>query len=336
MSAKKFKSLTGIAVSSLLAMAGAASAACVVPNVISNGTILDAAPVMSDFSSVAACADQTVPAGAQNAIQLNGGSGSFSAVGPLANGQILVGAPSGPPQPTTLTPGTGIVISNGPGSITVSTAGTPSGGGVDWLNGSTVVKPTAGQFSLATSSTSPTGAAIGATSRGVKLTSTATAGDFTAMMAEQNVPAGNWQAIMLSVYTGTVARYVVPGIAVRDTSTSRAVQFGIGGGDGVRRFDYQKTSGGSGFNSYSGDSAVLDPGLPLPNEPIWSRLTFDGSKFTFSFSRDGEFFIPIYSVSATDHLTNKNKIGPVVFFNQPSHQNWATTFHVLSWSIESL
>lgn len=51
--------------------------------------------------------------------QANGGTGGTSG-GTLNDGEILIGSSGNPSVPSTLTAGTGIQISNGPGSITVS------------------------------------------------------------------------------------------------------------------------------------------------------------------------------------------------------------------------
>ena len=107
-------------------------ATCTVPNSIANGQVADASKVMANFNAVANCADAHVPAGSANSIQTNAGSGVFGSVGPLSNGQVLIGSTGSPPQAATITAGTGINIVNGPGSITISQAGSsggPGGGG---------------------------------------------------------------------------------------------------------------------------------------------------------------------------------------------------------------
>lgn len=51
------------------------------------------------------------------------GSLAFNFLGPLTNGQLLVGSTNADPVPATLTAGTGISIANAPGSITINTTG---------------------------------------------------------------------------------------------------------------------------------------------------------------------------------------------------------------------
>ncbi len=50
------------------------------------------------------------------------GSSNFTFLGPLANGQLLIGSAGANPVPTTLTAGSNISILNAPGSITISAA----------------------------------------------------------------------------------------------------------------------------------------------------------------------------------------------------------------------
>ncbi|BBU64375.1 hypothetical protein MSC49_43100 (plasmid) [Methylosinus sp. C49] len=117
------------------------------PYQITNGQVADASPVMANFSALVGCLSAAAPAGSTNALQLNAGSGAFAAVGPLGNGQLVIGATAGAPQAAALTPGPGISIANGPGSITISTV---SGAGTAANRNITVNAPTSSQFADAT------------------------------------------------------------------------------------------------------------------------------------------------------------------------------------------
>lgn len=55
------------------------------------------------------------------------GSSSFNFVGPLTDGQLLIGNSSGDPIPSTLTAGTGVSILNSSGAITISAPGATGG-----------------------------------------------------------------------------------------------------------------------------------------------------------------------------------------------------------------
>ena len=64
----------------------------------------------------------------QYAVLVGGASNAVSEVGPLTNGQLIIGSTSNAPSAATLTAGTGISITNAAGSITINGIG----GGVTW------------------------------------------------------------------------------------------------------------------------------------------------------------------------------------------------------------
>ena len=322
---------------SFLIASGTAFAQCALPNQLASGDLADATKVAANFTALANCADDQSPSGSANSILYNAGSGSISGTTPLADGQVLIGSSGNPPQTGTLTAGSGVAITSGPASITVSATGSGTGVAVDWLNKAAVVKPVTSAFTMRTSTTAPIGAALSSTTRGMLL-SVASSADNRVIMAETSLPAGSWQATMLAVYTGPLSNYVQPGITVRDSTSNRAVTFSQGGnGSGTTyRFDYIKTSGGIGLDANAGDSAFQDIGFSTPSEPIWQRLTYDGTNLIWSFSRDGEFFIPAYSVAANAALVNLNKIGPAIIFAGTIRQTWSASFHVLSWNVAGI
>ena len=322
--------------SAFLMASGTAFAQCTLPNQLQNGDMADASKVAANFNALANCSDDQTPIGSANSILYNAGSGSLAGATPLTDGRVLVGSTGNPPQAGTLSAGSGIAITGGPASITVSATGSGTGAAVDWLNKAAVVEPVASAFAIRTSTTAPTGAALSATTRGMLLSVTSSA-DSRVIMAETALPTGNWQATMLGVYTGPLANYVQPSITVRDSTSNRAVSFSQGGnGSNAYRFDYVRTSGGVGLDANAGDLSLQDIGFSSPSEPIWSRLTYNGTTLVWSFSRDGENFTNAYSVSATDWLSHLNTIGPAVLFYQPSHPTWNSGYHILSWNLASL
>jgi len=328
--------LTPILAAAFMTAAGTAFAQCTLPNQLQSGDVADASKVAANFTALANCADDQTPSGSANSIIYNSGSGSLAGATPLADGQVLIGSTGNPPQAGTLSAGSGIGITGGPASITISATGSGTGAAVDWLNKAAVVKPVASAFTMRTSTTAPTGAALSTTARGMLLSVTSSA-DSRVVMAETALPTGNWQATMLGVYSGPLSNYVQPSITVRDSTSNRAVSFSQGGnGASTYRFDYIKTSGGVGLDANAGDSSFQDTGFSSPSEPIWSRLTYNGTTLVWSFSRDGENFTNAYSVSATDWLSQLSTIGPAVLFYQPSHPTWNSGYHILSWNLASL
>ncbi len=322
--------------SALFAIAASpAVAACTVPNVLSNGQTADATQVMQNFTAVAGCANAALPSGGQNTVQFETSSGSLGGVA-LSNGQVILGTTGGAPQAKALTAGPGIAILNAPGGITISATSSGSANAVDWLNEAAVIRPVASNFSIVTSTTAPAGASLVPTVRGMALTTTAVA-DGTSVMAETTTPAGHWQATMLAVYSGPLANASFPAIAVRDSISHRAVEFGIGGsGTTSYQAAYTRTVGGLGLDTVLGQTTAADIGLPPPSQPLWSRVTYDGTNLSWAFSRDGEVFSTVFTVLAVDNLSNVDRVGPVALFQQPTHSTWPSAYHILSWRLASL
>lgn len=312
-------------------------AACTVPNQLTNDSVTDATKVMGNFAAIAGCMDSVAPGGSANAIQYNAGGNSFGGAAALADGQLLIGSTGNPPQAGQIAAGAGMSATKGPGTIILSTTGSGTGATVDWLNRAAIVRPVAANFTLRTSTVSPTGAKLSATSRGMLLSTTATIGG-RALMADMSVSSGHWQATMLSIYTGPLSVWTGVAIGVRDTVNNKAITFGMSANNSTSvRFDYVKLKGGNGLDTYDSDTAVQDIGLPYPTEPIWSRLTYDGTNLIWSFSQDGEHFTSAFSVSATNYLTNLNTIGPVVTTGSPAtNPTWSSGLHIFSWQLVSI
>ncbi|WP_459464727.1 hypothetical protein [Rhizobium sp. No.120] len=323
-------------VSALLAMVSSpAMAACMVPNVLSNGQTADATQVMQNFSAVAGCANATAPSGGQNTVQFETSSGNLGGVA-LSDGQVIVGTTGGAPQSKTLTAGPGVAIMNTPGGISISATGSGSANAVDWLNEAAVIRPVAANFSVVTSTTAPAGASLVPTVRGMALTTTAVA-DGTSVMAETATPSGPWQATMLAIYSGPLAKASFPAIAVRDSISHRAVEFGIGGsGTTSYQAAYTRTVGGPGLDTVLGQTTTVDVGLPPPSQPLWSRVTYDGTNLSWAVSRDGEVFSTVFTVLAADNLSNVDRVGPAALFQQPINPSWPSAYHILSWRLASM
>ncbi|WP_342619797.1 hypothetical protein [Rhodoferax sp. GW822-FHT02A01] len=96
----------------------APGAPCTVLNKLTNGQTADANQVMSNFTSATNCID-AVPAGFTNSVQIKGTSG-LAGVGPLTNGQVLIGSTGAHTQATTHTFGNGISVTHGVGVVTIT------------------------------------------------------------------------------------------------------------------------------------------------------------------------------------------------------------------------
>ncbi len=327
--------LNFVASALLVMVSSPAIAACPVPNVLSNGQTADATQVMQNFSAVAGCANATAPSGGQNTVQFETSSGNLGGVA-LTDGQVILGTTGGAPQAKTLTAGPGIAIMNTPGGISISATGSGSANAVDWLNEAAVIRPVAANFSVVTSTTAPAGASLVPTVRGMALTTTAVA-DGTSFMAETATPSGPWQATMLAVYSGSLANASLPAIAVRDSISHRAIEFGIGAsGTASYQAAYTRSAGGLGLDTVLGQTTAVDVGLPPPSQPLWSRVTYDGTNLSWAFSRDGEVFSTVFTILAADNLSNADRVGPAAMFRQPTHPGWPSAYHILSWRLASM
>ncbi|MGX5806086.1 hypothetical protein ACWGS9_33570 [Bradyrhizobium sp. Arg314] len=298
-----------------------ARAACPLPNTLTNGQTADATQVMADFNALVACLSAAAPGGSGNSIQYNNGSGAFAGVGPLTDGQLVIGATGGAPQAQALTAGSGITITNGPGSITVSSTG-GSGGSVSPFYDAAVIpltKPTASSFTVA-NSTGATGTLTDLASRGVVL-STPGVGSQTTAIEQPIVNASTFTVTTLVYPVGYLNSNWFWGICVKDTSGKYAA-FGFRNQTPVSYFKF------SDINTFN--SASTSTGIVNAQNPVWLKLQAASGTFTFSFSFDGEHFNPGWTVSMTDYLTTSLSTVGLLILNNGSNQN--LPLDVLSWT----
>jgi hypothetical protein len=248
-----------LGVAALFAIApGGARAACTVPNQLTNGQTADASQVMGNFNSMLSCVNNA-PSGSTNALQYNAGDGSFGAVGPLTNGQILIGSTGNAPAATTLTAGPGIIITNGPGSIMIA------GGGAE-----TPVTLVQSAFTRI----------VSGTSGAVNLTSSPNPGDLLVAVA--------------SGYGGPGATLGIPATFsnvfsnIGQIAADQAIIVGahvVTSGDGTNWPGFSGNSGGATFGvfEFSGGHAVQASAVPgTPSGAAWSFFA-GGSEDAYTF-----------------------------------------------------
>lgn len=82
-------------------------------------------PPTSEFlyNWLTALSASAAPAGAVNAIQYKASASAFGGVGPLTNGQLVIGSTGLAPVAASLSAGTGISVTPGAGSITIAATG---------------------------------------------------------------------------------------------------------------------------------------------------------------------------------------------------------------------
>jgi hypothetical protein len=295
-------------------------AQCVVPQVIANGQPTDATRVMANFNALVTCLG-AVAASATNSIQYNSGSGVLGGIGPLTNGQVLIGATGAAPQAQNLTAGTGITVTNGPGAITLSATG-PG--------------PT-GLFNQAMSAT-PTSANTGLANWLNKGTAVFTD---SAVGLCLNIPSSGGSVNVTGRFmVAPTPPYKITALvaATRDSNSFNSV--GLGWYDGsskIHALSYLINGGGSPFfqvqrynNVTSGTTADEQSSINAFAQPIWLQIQDDGTNVTFSFSQDGSNFVQLFSVAKSAGWLGSSGYNNVLFFANP--QGSQTLATIMSWS----
>lgn len=302
----------------LIASGSDVRAQCTLPYQLTNGQPADATQVMANYNALLTCLNNASPAGANNALQYNAGNGVFGAIGPLTNGQLAIGATGAAPQAQTLTAGSGIVIANGPGNITISAAtgaagglygpvmsGRPTGastGLVNWLNqgASTSTDSTVG-LSLNV----PTGTSVS----GLYKAAPTTPYTITALIAATRNSTG-FNGVAIGWYDGTAKLHVV----------SYVLQNG-----GVPFFEIEKWNSVSSFagNDVTGATNGY-------SQPIWLRIGDDGTNISFAFSQDGANFLTLFSTGKTSGFLGATGYNNVLLFANPVNSRTIAT--ILSWT----
>jgi hypothetical protein len=297
----------------LLSGVNPAAAQCALPYQLTNSQLADATKVMANFKALVRC---LAPGGATNSIEYKSSGTGLGGVGPLANGQLVIGATGGAPQAKTLTAGANIAIANGAGSITISRTALY------------------GQLMSAT----PTSATTGLTNwlnQGSSVISDSDVGICIDAPANANLPnvTGRYMAAPTAPYkiTALVA-------ATRNSTNNNAI--GIGWYDGVNKLhllSYAINTGGTpiltvskfnnptSFNAYDFSSPAN-----VFVQPIWLQLADNGTTVSFLFSQDGVNFVSVFSVTKSSGFLGAGGYSNVLFFANP--QSARTLATVLSWT----
>lgn len=297
----------------------AAEAKCPLPHLMVNGQMPDATQMMANFNALMACLNT---GGAADAIQYNGGAGSLAGVGPLTDGQLVIGSTGGAPQAQTLSAGSGISITNGAGSVTVAKTSPTAGTGLYRQ----VLSPT------------PTSAGTGLTTwlnQGSSVVSDSATGlSLDAPQSATTNLSGRYMAAPTAPYTITVllgatrnsANGSMAGIGWYDgTNKLQVLSYETNGSSSpvlrVRQFATPTTAPGVNFASASN----------WFSQPIWLRVRDDGTNVSCSFSQDGVNFLDLYSVAKSAGFLGATGYSNVIFFINPgAGVNGLAT--LLSWT----
>lgn len=303
----------------LVAVPDAANAQCAVPYTLTNGQTADATQVMANVNALLACVNTISPGGSTNTVQYNAGGGSFGGVGPLTNGQVVIGSTGAAPQAAALTAGPGIAITNGAGSVTIGTTG--SGSGLY----SQVLSPT------------PTGTGTGLTNWFNQGSATETDSAVGMLIT---APSSGGSGNVTGLYMGAPSTpYTITALIARTANSNSYNGAGIGWYDGTNKLhvlSYLTSNGNAPYlevekwntaTSFNSNDVASNPNSF--SQPIWLQMRDDGTNVSFAFSQDGANFLQLFSVAKSSGFLGTTGYSQVIFFTNPQGSNTLST--LLSW-----
>jgi hypothetical protein len=287
---------------------------------ITNGQTPDATQMMADFTALISCLNA---GGSANAIQYNAGSGTLGGVGPLTDGQVVVGSTGNAPQAQTVTAGSGIAVTSGSGSVTVATtAGTTATGLYRQVMSATPTSSGTGLTSwlnqgISVVTDSAVGLSIDAPqSGGTKLTGRYMAAPATPYTITALVSATRNSAVASAVgigwYDGTAKLHVLSNI-VPNANFWPLLQVA----------KYASVTGLAGTDFVSAQTNF--------SLPMWFQLRDDGTNVSFAFSQDGANFLTVFSVAKSSGYLGASGYDNVIFFVNPQSTG-DTIGTLLSWT----
>lgn len=267
-----------------------ASAQCALPHQLTNGQMADATQVMANFNALVACLG-AAPGGSTNAIQFNAGSGSLGGVGPLTDGQVVVGSTGNAPQAATLTGGSGISVTNGPGSITIS--GT---GATFQREFGPFAPPDASSFTFIDTPLSITPTVTSVTDVGLVYSVPIFNGSSYAFPgAYQAVPTtAPWTITVRASYAAMMGDYPSFGIWLKDTSGKMLGEIMESRG-GTANIVIKRNNSSTNYNNNPYVSNIS--GIPQ-----WFRVNYDGTNINFYVSWDSQNWLQTWTETSTTFL----------------------------------
>jgi hypothetical protein len=305
----------------LILAAGTVQAQCALPHSFANGQTADATQVMANFNALLTCLN---PGGSTNSVQYNTGGGVPGGLGPLTDGQLIVGSTGGAPQAQNLTAGTGISITNGPGNVTIAaTGGVGLAGLYRQVMSST---PTAASTGLA-NWVNQGGAAVSDTATGVAIDAP---------------PSGTTVANIAGRYgAAPTAPYTIKVLIGATRSSSNYSAVGIGWYDGTNKIhvmDMATSNGGANFlevTQWNSPTSLATTSFVTPvnafAQPIWMQIADDGTNISFAFSQDGANFLPLLSVAKASGFLGASGYSNIIFIVNP-RGGTRTLGTLMSWT----
>lgn len=297
-----------------------AQAQCTLPHTLTNGQPADSAQVMANFNALVSCLGSVAPGGGTNSVQYNAGAGSLGGVGPLTNGQLVVGSTGNAPQAQALVAGTGISITNGPGSVVIGTTG--GGGGLGLYRQITSALPTSFGTGLV-SWLNQGDATVADTAAGLTI-------DAPAAGSNNRV---RYMAAPTPPYTMTA-------LVAGTRNATNVNDIGIGWYDGGSKLNTISLRTNVGNAPYIIVSRWVNPQADTTPDfvsafnafaqPIWFQVRDDGTNISFAFSQDGGTFLTVFSIAKSSGYLGASGYSNVIFFVNPRGGRVLGT--LLSWT----
>lgn len=307
-----------------LLQSGAAFAQCQLPYKLENGQTPDAGQLMANYDTVINCLAALVPAGNDQAVQTKLPGGTFGAVGPLTDGQVILGVTGSPPVASEIVGGPGIAIAKGPGTISISAEPAPGDG-----------RGLYSQVMSATPTSVGTGltgwlnqgtATVSDTAVGISISAPPVGGDGIVSRTMQ-APTPPYKITALLAGTRNSPNYPGSAIGWYNGSNRLHLLFFTPRGGGVQYLAVSKFNSPTSFSSTDYESS--QSGF---SQPLWLQISDDGTNIAFSFSQDGANFQTAFSTAKAAGWLGASGYSNIVVATNP--QGSPTTTTILSWRQE--
>jgi hypothetical protein len=303
-------------------VANAAQAQCTLPHTLTNGQPADSAQVMANFNALVSCLGSVAPGGGTNSVQYNAGAGSLGGVGPLTNGQLVVGSTGNAPQAQALVAGTGVSIANGPGSVVIGTTG--GSGGLGLYRQITSALPTSFGTGL-----------VNWFNQG-----SATVADTAAGITIDGPTTGNNTNILGRYRAAPAPPYTITALIAATRNANNSNEVGLGWYDGGSKLNTisLKTNGGNPpfiiVSRWVSSQADTTPDFVSAfnafAQPIWFQVRDDGTNVSFAFSQDGATFLTVFSIAKSSGYLGATGYSNLIFYVSPRGGRVLGT--LLSWT----
>jgi hypothetical protein len=299
-----------------------ALAQCHLPYKLDNGQVPDADQLMANYNAVVNCIAALLPAGGEHSIQTKGAGGVFTAVGPLTNGQVVVGVNGSPPVASEIQSGTGIVVDRGAGMISIAAQPLPGDGQGLYHQ---VMSPTPTSVGTGLVGWLNQGSAtISDTPVGISVTAPSVASGENIVGRLMSAPTPPYKITALIASTRNSSAYAASGLGWYNGSNRlHLIALSPRGGSaqyvGVNRFNSPTSFSSSDFDGTMNGFA----------QPLWLQIADDGTNISFAFSQDGANFRTAFTTTKSSGWLGASGYSNVVMTTNPQVSQTTTT--ILSW-----